>query len=229
MQFEDFVKANTINANIRLNKKDGVYTNNRTRKLEGVWNLGISGGTLKDAIATISRDLELPAEASPLDPKTFKDYQWQRFYWYYLNGLKQTTGTLVEVNLEDYLMKLKIVGTQFKLKESQLLFKTAKIGDPMILRRDPMNPYDSNAIKVLMIQPDSDAFKDVGFIAKEQAAIVSEEWPNDVKYLKAILVDKKLLEIDGPIDVEGLKALQASMRLPIELTIEEETVEFKLS
>jgi len=108
-------------------------------------------------------------------------------------------------------MELKIVGTQFKSRESQALFKAATDGTTVIFARDPLNPYDSNAVKVLMLQAGTTALKDVGFVAKEQAAELQMSWPADSNLQQGVLIGKKLAKITGPASIDDMKALQKKL------------------
>lgn len=56
-------------------------------------------------------------------------------------------------------------GMKFRPIEAQSVTMNLQVGDSLLLEREPNNPYDSNAIRV--IEPNSGEF--IGFIAKEVA------------------------------------------------------------
>lgn len=61
-------------------------------------------------------------------------------------------------------------GTQFRPIEAKAFVNEVEEGTVLTLQREPSNPYDENAIKVL--SPDPDAIH-IGYVAKEIAAEIA--------------------------------------------------------
>lgn len=84
-------------------------------------------------------------------------------------------------------MKLTLVGVNFRPREAKDIVTELEPGDNVLLRREPSNAYDSNAIKVLVdIGKGGDGPNEVhiGYVAKEEAVILApmldEQSPGDI-------------------------------------------------
>lgn len=69
-------------------------------------------------------------------------------------------------------MNFPLVGVQFRSAEEKATFANLQPEDGLLLQRDPENPYDPNAIKVLF-QIDEHIFHHIGFIAAVYAKKLS--------------------------------------------------------
>lgn len=106
-----------------------------------------------------------------------------------------------------------LVGNQFRQPEDKEAFRQLVKGDTLALVRDPANPYDANAIKVM----DLDQQLHLGFIAKEIAVdlapyldksgdVIAEGHEPEVTCTLYDLVDAKkptlLIEVTTGYEVE---------------------------
>lgn len=71
-----------------------------------------------------------------------------------------------------------VVGITFRPASAKEAMDALGIGDRLLLEREPSNPYDSNAIRV--IEPESGEF--IGFIAKESNMEVAAHLDEDGPY-----------------------------------------------
>jgi len=67
-----------------------------------------------------------------------------------------------------------VVGVQFYREDAVWAFRSAKEGDTFELVREPTNPHDTNAIKVLY------RGRHVGFIDRDLAAYAAESFPQEM-------------------------------------------------
>ena len=77
---------------------------------------------------------------------------------------------------------LPIVGNSFRPKEFRQCFAELEIGDPLQLERDPENPHDKNAIRVL----DGEGTW-LGFVPREDAKSMAITLDNGTHTSKAIV------------------------------------------
>lgn len=68
-------------------------------------------------------------------------------------------------------MLTELRGVNFCPASAKEIVKSLEIGDELTLVRDPTNPYDDNAIKV--IHDESEEF--IGFVAKEDAILLAAQ------------------------------------------------------
>lgn len=71
--------------------------------------------------------------------------------------------------------------------------------DQIIFERDPYNPYDSNAVKVLVSQ--GEQFKQIGFLPKDLAATISPALRRGATYRASVVgcgiyMDRPFCEIE---------------------------------
>lgn len=70
-------------------------------------------------------------------------------------------------NIETRSFDVRIVGVTFCHRQETI--SKLRIGQPLLVVRDPINPYDKNAIKVLTMSGEQ-----VGFLDRNLAAMLSE-------------------------------------------------------
>lgn len=71
-----------------------------------------------------------------------------------------------------------LVGVSFRGGEAREIVKELEIGARLLFEREPSNPYDSNAVRI--IEPVSGVF--VGYLAKESNMEVAAHLDEDLPY-----------------------------------------------
>lgn len=91
---------------------------------------------------------------------------------------------------------MKIVGIGFRKPEARKLLKESPVGTLVVLKRDPLNEYDPNAVKAFLFKPNSvePTLTQVGFVNKEDASRMSATWPEGYVFGAAILKSKNELQ-----------------------------------
>jgi hypothetical protein len=106
---------------------------------------------------------------------------------------------------------MKIVGINFRSQGSRKLLKESPEGTVVVLKRDPMNPYDSNAVKAFLFKAEKEdgeyTFTCVGFVNREAAAELSTDWPITALVGYALLKPKNNIEFKGFLTKEELIAI----------------------
>jgi hypothetical protein len=111
---------------------------------------------------------------------------------------------------------MKIVGQNFRSKEARAIFKAHPVGCMIALRRDPLNPYDPNAVKAWVLNEQT--LVNVGFINKEAAKELCDFW-GEAQWGYGKLLEKNEVELIGYVSAAELPALEGAMRR--EVTLEE--------
>ena len=66
-----------------------------------------------------------------------------------------------------------LAGCNFRPSEARAACKALEVGEALTLEADPFNKYDSNAIKVLTIDPHGEEGHFIGFVAKADNSTIS--------------------------------------------------------
>ena len=67
------------------------------------------------------------------------------------------------------------IAAVFRYPAGKPLMKAMVAGDPYYLEREPSNPHDPNAIKVLQKDPDTQEMVQVGYVSRMSAAVLSDK------------------------------------------------------